>query len=55
MARTDRADIIRGAPYFPVGDVSAIGAYYREVLGFECEYAAGSPPEFAVYSRSGIL
>ena len=27
---------------------------YRDVLGFECEYSAGSPPEFAVYSRSGV-
>ena len=54
MSQTGRADIIRGAPYFPVGDVSAIGAYYRDVLGFDCEYSAGSPPEFAVYSRSGV-
>jgi uncharacterized glyoxalase superfamily protein PhnB len=47
------ADIIRGAPYFPVADVSTIGAYYRDVLGFACEYSAGDPPEFAVYSRDG--
>ena len=47
------ADILRAAPYFPVPDVSAIGAYYQTVLGFQCEYAAGSPAEFAVYSRSG--
>ena len=51
MCPPDRADIIRGAPYFPVPDVSSIGAYYRDVLGFRCEYAAGEPPEFAVYSR----
>jgi uncharacterized glyoxalase superfamily protein PhnB len=48
-----RADILRGAPYFPVPDVSSIGAHYQEVLGFRCEYAAGTPPEFAIYSRSG--
>jgi uncharacterized glyoxalase superfamily protein PhnB len=54
MSRTDRSDIIRGAAYFPVGDVSTIGNYYRDVFGFECEYAAGSPPEFAVYSRGGV-
>jgi catechol 2,3-dioxygenase-like lactoylglutathione lyase family enzyme len=48
-----QADIIRGAPYFPVSDVSSIGSYYRDVLGFRCEYAAGDPPEFAVYSRNG--
>jgi catechol 2,3-dioxygenase-like lactoylglutathione lyase family enzyme len=46
-------EILRAAPYFPVPDVSAIGAYYRTVFGFECEYAFGSPAEFAVYSRGG--
>lgn len=45
--------VVRGAPYFPVPDVAAIGAHYRDVLGFSCEYSAGSPPEFAVYSRDG--
>jgi uncharacterized glyoxalase superfamily protein PhnB len=53
MTSTQRAELLRGAPYFPVHDVAAIGAYYRDVLGFQCEYAAGEPPEFAVYSRSG--
>lgn len=45
--------LLRGAPYFPVADVAAIGDYYREVFGFRLEYAGGSPPEFAVYSRDG--
>ena len=49
------ADILRAAPYFPVADVSAIGAYYQTVLGFACEYTAGNPAEFAVYSRSSPL
>ena len=53
MAPVASADIIRGAPYFPVGDVSTIGAYYRDVLGFQSEYSAGQPPEFAIYSRGG--
>jgi catechol 2,3-dioxygenase-like lactoylglutathione lyase family enzyme len=48
-----RMGIIRGAPYFPVADVAAIGAYYRDVLGFRCEYSAGDPPEFAIHSRDG--
>jgi uncharacterized glyoxalase superfamily protein PhnB len=48
-----RADILRGAPYFPVPDVGATGGWYGSVLGFACEYAAGDPPEFAVWSRSG--
>lgn len=45
--------ILRGAPYLPVPDVSALGAHYRDVLGFSLEYAGGSPPEFAIYSRDG--
>ena len=53
MCPTGGAEIIRGAPYFPVPDVSSIGAYYRDILGFHCEYAAGDPQEFAVYSRNG--
>ena len=47
------ARIVRGAPYFLVPDVAAAGDYYRDVLGFEREYAAGNPPEFAIYSRNG--
>ena len=53
MTVAARAELLRGAPYFPVADVAAAGEYYRTVLGFECEYAAGDPPIFAVYSRSG--
>lgn len=47
------AEILRAAPYFPVPNVAQIGAYYRDVLGFSCEYAAGEPPEFAIHSRGG--
>ena len=53
MAAPVRPAILRAAPYFPVADVAAIGAYYERVLGFQREYAAGDPPEFAVYSRDG--
>jgi len=53
MPLSSQADIIRGAPYFPVPDVTSIGSYYRDALGFQCEYSAGNPPEFAVYSRNG--
>jgi uncharacterized glyoxalase superfamily protein PhnB len=48
-----QVDIVRSAPYFPVPDVAGAGAHYRDVLGFRCEYAAGDPPEFAIYSRGG--
>jgi uncharacterized glyoxalase superfamily protein PhnB len=53
MATAQPTDIIRAAPYFPVPDVARIGEYYRDTLGFTCEYSAGNPPVFAVYSRSG--
>jgi catechol 2,3-dioxygenase-like lactoylglutathione lyase family enzyme len=54
---TTQADLLRGVPYFPVPDVAAAGAYYRDVLGFRCEYSAGDPPEFAIYARGepGIM
>jgi catechol 2,3-dioxygenase-like lactoylglutathione lyase family enzyme len=46
--------VLRGAPYFLVPDVAATGAYYERVFGFHCEYAAGEPPEFAIYSLNGL-
>lgn len=53
MPPTRQAEIIRGAPYFPVPDITSITTYYRDVLGFHCEYSAGDPPEFALCSRGG--
>ena len=53
MIPAPESDIVRAAPYFLAPDVATIGAYYRDVLGFACEYVAGEPPEFAVYSRGG--
>jgi catechol 2,3-dioxygenase-like lactoylglutathione lyase family enzyme len=53
MTANARADLLRGAPYFPVPDVAAAGEHYRNVLGFECEYLAGEPPVFGIYSRNG--
>lgn len=55
MNRTSSSTIVRGAPYFPVGDVAAAGRHYEDVLGFTREYAAGNPPEFAIYSRGGAV
>lgn len=54
MPPTSRARILRGATYLLVPDVAVAGSYYREILGFQCEYAAGEPPEFAIYSRDGL-
>ena len=51
MPTAHEAEILRSASYLPVPDVSTIGAYYRDVLGFRCEGSAGEPPEFAIYSR----
>ena len=45
--------IMRVAPYLLVPDVAAAGDYYRRVFGFEREYMAGDPPEFAIYARDG--
>jgi catechol 2,3-dioxygenase-like lactoylglutathione lyase family enzyme len=48
------AKLIRGAPYFPVGDVRATAAEYERVFGFCVEYMAGEPPLFAICSRDGL-
>ena len=29
-------------------------AYYEQVLGFRCEYSAGTPLQFAICSRDGL-
>ena len=46
--------LVRSAPYFPVADVEAAATHYENVLGFQREYAAGSPPMFAIMSRDGL-
>jgi catechol 2,3-dioxygenase-like lactoylglutathione lyase family enzyme len=46
--------LTRSAPYFPVADVERSASYYERVLGFSREYAAGSPPEFAIVTRDGF-
>ena len=51
MPTAQDVEILRSATYLPVPDVSKIGAYYHDVLGFECDGSAGEPPEFAIYSR----
>ena len=53
MDTSGHARVLRGAPYLPVPDVSSVGDYYQRVLGFQCEYSAGDPPQFAIYSRDG--
>ncbi len=46
--------LLRSAPYFPVADVEEAAKYYERVFGFQAEYAAGTPPEFAIVSRDGL-
>jgi catechol 2,3-dioxygenase-like lactoylglutathione lyase family enzyme len=51
---SSRSMLLRSAPYFPVADVERSGAFYERTLGFQCEYAGGSPAQFAIYSRDGL-
>jgi hypothetical protein len=46
--------LLRSAPYFPVADVGVSAAYYANTLGFQVEYIAGSPAEFAICVRDGL-
>ena len=46
--------LLRSAPYFLVADVQRSATFYAGVLGFQCDYMAGSPPEFAICSRDGL-
>jgi uncharacterized glyoxalase superfamily protein PhnB len=46
--------LLRSAPYFPVGDVEESAAHYERVFGFRREYVAGVPPQFAIVSRDGF-
>jgi len=46
--------LLRSAPYFPVADVEKSASHYERVLGFRRDYAAGTPPQFAIVSRDGL-
>jgi catechol 2,3-dioxygenase-like lactoylglutathione lyase family enzyme len=46
--------LLRCAPYFPVARVEESAAYYQRVLGFQLDYSAGKPLEFAIVSRDGL-
>jgi predicted enzyme related to lactoylglutathione lyase len=51
---SDPPKLVRSAPYFPVADVERAAQHYETALGFTSEYAAGSPPQFAIVSRDGL-
>ena len=48
------AKLTRSAPYFPVADVAQSAAHYQRVFGFQTEYSAGSPAEFAIVTRDSL-
>ena len=49
-----KSQLLRSAPYFPVADVEQSATYYERVLGFQREYSAGKPAQFAILSRDGL-
>jgi predicted enzyme related to lactoylglutathione lyase len=54
MTMSQSPRLLRHAPYFPVADVEQSAVHYERVFGFHRDYAAGSPPEFAILSRDGL-
>jgi catechol 2,3-dioxygenase-like lactoylglutathione lyase family enzyme len=54
MASGSTCRLLRSAPYFPVADVEATASYYERVFGFDREYGAGTPPQFAICTRDGL-
>jgi uncharacterized glyoxalase superfamily protein PhnB len=54
MSVATAPQLLKSAPYFPVADVERAAVHYERVLGFQRDYAAGSPPEFAILSRDGL-
>jgi catechol 2,3-dioxygenase-like lactoylglutathione lyase family enzyme len=51
---TQTGKLLRNAPYFPVANVEQSMAFYDRILGFRCEYSAGTPVQFAICSRDGL-
>jgi catechol 2,3-dioxygenase-like lactoylglutathione lyase family enzyme len=51
---SERNQLLRSAPYFPVADIEQSATHYERVLGFKREYVGGSPPRFAILSRDGL-
>jgi catechol 2,3-dioxygenase-like lactoylglutathione lyase family enzyme len=53
MPSISEARLIRSASYFPVANVERSIDYYKNTLGFNCDYRGGDPPRFAICSRDG--
>jgi uncharacterized glyoxalase superfamily protein PhnB len=54
MSVSPAPQLLRSAPYFPVADVERSARHYERVFGFQRDYAAGTPLEFAILSRDGL-
>jgi hypothetical protein len=54
MSPSQTSQLLRSAPYFPVADVEHSVVHYERLFGFQREYVAGTPPEFAIMSRDGM-
>ena len=54
MSADQTPRLLRHAPYFPLADVEQTLSFYQRVLGFQCEYSAGAPLQFAICSRNGF-
>lgn len=54
MPESLERQLLKCAPYFPVASVEHTATWYETVLGFRRDYAAGTPPVFAILSRDGL-
>lgn len=54
MSSDQTGKLLRSAPYFPISNVEQSVAFYEQTLGFQCEYSAGTPLQFAICSRDGL-
>ncbi|HVT40102.1 MAG TPA: VOC family protein [Gemmatimonadaceae bacterium] len=54
MQSAQSSQLLRSAPYFPVANVDQSAAYYERVFGFQLDYCAGTPAQFAIVSRDGL-
>ena len=54
MPIKETRQLLRSAPYFPVGNLEQSVEHYERVLGFRREYVGGTPPQFAIMSRDGL-
>ena len=54
MSLNQTIKLLRSAPYFPVFEVKKTTQFYDQILGFQCDYLAENPAEFAICSRDDL-